>query len=79
MLTSAAISEVFEEVCRRYSQAVRDHDRTRGGMGSVERGEAALATRQAIEAEFKRCFRPIAIFDWDRVERAAKGDLGDLR
>ena len=75
MLTSAAITDLFEEINRRYSQAVRDQSRTRGGMVSMEKGEVALATRQAIIAEFKRCFRPVAQFDWDRVERAAKGDL----
>jgi hypothetical protein len=75
--TSAATTFNFQEFSRRYSIAERSHQNTRHAQRSVEKGEAALALMQAIEAEFRRCFRPVAEPDWDRVERAAQGLLGE--
>lgn len=70
----ASMADVFEEFARRYSQAERAHANARHTERGVERAEAALSMKQAVVAEFGRCFIQRKFPDWSHVESAARGE-----
>jgi hypothetical protein len=71
---ASPILDCFREFARRYSIAHRAYDNARSTERSMDRREAALSEKQAIESEFAECFQLRREPNWQNVEAAARGD-----
>jgi hypothetical protein len=67
-------ADVFREFARRYSHAEHAYANARHTERSAERSEQALSMKQALEAEFGRCFVLTGFPNWESVESCASGE-----
>jgi len=72
-------ADLFVEFAGRYSAAVRARDNARHTDRGTDRRDAAISMMKALEHEFGRCFLQIGVPNFDAVEAAARGDMGDER
>lgn len=68
------LSDVFREFARRYSHAERAYANARHTERGSDSADAAISAKQAIEAEFGRCFILTGFPNWENVESAARGE-----